>query len=57
VLHANPEYRKSAVIAEDVDYAAEAEVVLRSLSGESATHGIAVAAEYGLALSDFLSRE
>lgn len=54
-LHANRDYRDSAVIAEDLDYASEAEAVLRSLSGASRTHDIAVAAEYGLALCDFLS--
>ena len=54
-LHANPDYRDSAVIAEDVDYAFKAEAVLRSLSDASRSHDIAVAAEYGLALSDLLS--
>ena len=54
-LHQDEDYRASAVIGEEVDYPGEAEEILRSLSGGHRLHDVAVASEFGLALSDWLS--
>ncbi len=54
-LHEDAEYREAAVIAPDTDYAADAERLLVSLADRFHARGAAVAAEYGLALADWLA--
>ncbi len=54
-LHRNADYRLAAVIAPDRDYMLEAERLLDELTGGRGEYDAAAAADYGLALVDWLT--
>jgi hypothetical protein len=54
-LHADPDYRRAAVVAVDADYRREAEPLLALLSPRARAAGLDAAAAYGLALGEWLA--
>ena len=53
-LHRNADYQQAAVIAPATDYAVDAEHLLRRLAASQHEQDAAAAAEFGIALSDWL---
>jgi hypothetical protein len=54
VLHADPDYTRTAIVAAGTDYARDAERTLASLSSEYRNHDVE-AAVYGLAVEEWLA--
>jgi hypothetical protein len=54
-LHRNADYQRAAVIAPATDYAVDAERLLRRLAASQHEQDAAAAAEFGIALSDWLA--